>query len=110
MKKMLNILLLISLIITMMAPVTGIYIHKLASTVFLLLNVIHVIIYRKKLTWKRWLLSAIILISFLSGLLAMILEQYPVALNVHRAISIGAICFLALHIYARRKSFYRQNY
>ena len=91
MKKIPNILLLISFIITIIAPVTGIHIHKLASTAFLLLSVIHIVIYRKKLSRKRWLLSATILISFVSGLLALVLEQYPVILHMHRAISIGVI-------------------
>ena len=38
MKKSLNILLLISFVLTVMVPVTGIHIHKLAATVFLLLK------------------------------------------------------------------------
>ena len=35
MKKVLNLGLLISFIVTMMAPLTGVYIHKLASLLFL---------------------------------------------------------------------------
>lgn len=106
MKKIPNILLLISFIITIIAPVTGIHIHKLASTAFLLLSVIHIVIYRKKLSWKRWLLSATILISFVSGLLALVLEQYPVILHMHRAISIGVIFFLAIHIFVPERCFF----
>lgn len=36
MKKTLNITLFLSFIVTIMAPITGIYIHKLAAAVFLL--------------------------------------------------------------------------
>lgn len=103
MKKTLNMLLLISFIITIMGSVTGIHIHKLASTVLLLLSVIHIVIYRKKLNWKRWLLSATVLISFVTGVFGMILEQYPMILSVHRVISTGVICFLGIHIFVFHK-------
>lgn len=109
MKKTLNILLLISFIVTIMAPITGIHIHKLASTVFLLLSVTHIVIYRKKLGWKRWLLSATVLISFVSGLFAMVLEQYPLVLHAHRAISIGVVFFLAIHIFVFHKTLFRKT-
>lgn len=44
----LNSCLLLSFIVTILAPLTGIPIHKLASTLFLLLSVIHTILWRKK--------------------------------------------------------------
>lgn len=44
MKKVLNYLLAISFIITIMVPITGIIVHKLASTLFLVLALIHVFI------------------------------------------------------------------
>ncbi len=56
MKKFLNIALLISFLITIMVPLTGVHIHKLASVLFLLLSIVHTIVYRKKLGVKRWLL------------------------------------------------------
>lgn len=108
MKKILNILLLVSFIITIMVSVTGIHIHKLASTVFLLLTVIHIIMYRKKLSWKRGLLLAAVLISFVSGLFGMILEQFPFVLTIHRVISIGVLCFLAIHIFVLHKYFLKK--
>ena len=45
-KKVLNYLLVISFIITILVPITGVIIHKMAATFFLLLSIIHVIIYR----------------------------------------------------------------
>ena len=98
MKKALNIALLVSFIVTIMAPLTGIHIHKLASVLFLLLSIIHTIVYRKKLGTKRWLLLALIVVSFATGLFGMILDQFPIILILHRCISIALVFFLAIHI------------
>ena len=45
MRKVLNLGLLISFIVTMMAPLTGVYIHKLASLLFLVFSILHVSVY-----------------------------------------------------------------
>ena len=103
MKKLLNIALLISFIATILVPLTGIHIHKLASVIFLLLSIIHTIAYRKKLGAKRWLLLGLILISFASGLFGMILDQFPIVLVLHRVISIAVVFFLAIHIFVYHK-------
>ena len=105
MKKLLNLALLISFIVTVMVPLTGIHIHKLASVLFLLLSIIHTIVYRKKLGAKRWLLIALIMVSFATGLLGMILDQFPVILILHRCISIALVFFLAIHIFVFHKKF-----
>ena len=105
MKKALNIALLVSFIVTIMVPLTGIHIHKLASVLFLLLSIIHTIVYRKKLGAKRWLLIALIVVSFATGLLGMILDQFPVILIFHRCISIALVFFLAIHIFVFHKKF-----
>lgn len=99
MKKILNIALFIALIMTIMVPLTGVHIHKLASTIFLLLSIVHTITYRKKLGVKRWLLLATIIISFTTGVSGMILVQFPIVLTLHRAISIALVFFLAIHIF-----------
>ena len=103
MKKALNLALTISFFLTVMVPITGIPLHKLASVVFLLLSLFHTIVYRKKLGAKRWGLLAIILISFASGLFGMILDEYPHIMIVHRAISIAMVFFLAIHIFVFHK-------
>ena len=103
MKKALNIALLISFIITIMVPLTGIHIHKMASVIFLLLSIVHTIAYRKKLGARRWLLLATIVISFFTGLFGMILDQIPIVLILHRAISIALVFFLAIHIFVFHK-------
>lgn len=106
MKKLLNFGLLISFIVTIMVPLTGVHIHKLASVFFLLLSIIHTVIYRKKLGAKRWLLLALIVISFATGLFGMILDQFPIVLILHRCISIAVVFFLAIHIFVfHRKLF-----
>ena len=103
MKRFLNIALLVSFLVTIMVPLTGIHIHKLASVIFLLLSIIHTIAYRKKLGTKRWLLLALIVISFATGLFGMILDQFPIILILHRCISIALVFFLAIHIFVFHK-------
>lgn len=103
MKKLLNFALLISFIVTIMVPLTGVHIHKLASVIFLLLNMVHTVAYRKKLGAKRWLLLGLIVISFASGLFGMILDPFPMVLILHRVISIALVFFLAIHIFVFHK-------
>ena len=103
MKKVLNIALLISFVVTIMVPLTGVHIHKMASVIFLLLNIVHTITYRKMLVMKRWLLLGLILISFASGLFGMIWDQFPIVLILHRVISIALVFFLAIHIFVFHK-------
>lgn len=103
MKKILNIALLISFIVTVMVPLTGIHVHKMASVIFLLLSIVHTIVYRKKLDAKRWLLLGLLAISFATGLVGMILDQYSIILVLHRAISIAVVFFMAIHIFVYHK-------
>jgi hypothetical protein len=103
MKKLLNIALLVSFVVTVMVPLTGVHIHKLASVIFLLLSIVHTITYRKKLGAKRWLLLGLTIISFTTGLFGMILDQLPMVLILHRTISIALVFFLAIHIFVFHK-------
>ena len=103
MKRFLNITLLVSFLITVMVPLTGVHIHKLASVLFLLLSIVHTITYRKKLGAKRWLLLALIVVSFATGLFGMILDQLSIILILHRCISIALVFFLAIHIFVFHK-------
>ena len=104
MKKLLNLALLVSFIVTIMVPLTGVHVHKMASVIFLLLSIVHTIVYRKKLGAKRWLLLALIVISFATGLFGMILDQFPIILIGHRCISIAVVFFLAIHIFVYHKN------
>ena len=103
MKKTLNIALLLSFLVTIMVPLTGVQIHKLASVLFLLLSIVHTIVYRKKLGVKRLLLLALIVISFATGLFGMILDQHPIILILHCCVSIALVFFLAIHIFVFHK-------
>ena len=103
MKKALNLSLLISFVFTILVPLTGIHLHKLASVLFLLLSVVHTFLYRRKLGRKKYLLLALVLVSFLTGLFGMILKEYPLILALHRAVSIAAVFFLAIHIFVCHK-------
>ena len=99
MKKTLNIALLLSFAVTVLVPLTGIHLHKLASVIFLLLSVVHTVVYRRKLGLKRWLLLGLIIASFATGLFGMILDEFPLVLIAHRALSIVLVFFLAIHIF-----------
>ena len=103
MKKFLNIALLISFLVTIMVPLTGVHIHKLASVLFVLLCIVHTIVYRRKLGARRWLLLGLIVLSFATGLFGMFLDQFPIILILHRCISIAVVFFLAIHIFVYRK-------
>ena len=105
MKKLLNLALLVSFVVTILVPLTGIHMHKLASVLFLLLSIVHTIAYRKKLGAKRWLLLGLVLISFASGLFSMIFDHIPIVLILHRVISIALVFFLAIHIFVFHKKF-----
>lgn len=103
MKKFLNIALLVSFIVTILVPLTGIHVHKLASVLFLLLSIVHTIVYRRKLGTKRYLLLATVILSFCTGLFGMILDQYPIVLILHRCVSIAVVFFMAIHIFVFHK-------
>ncbi len=100
---MLNNLLLITFVITILEPLTGVHIHKLVSTLFLVLSIVHTIKYRKGLGWKKYLLLGIVVIAFASGLFGMILDQYPFIMTLHQVISIASVFFLAIHIFVYHK-------
>ena len=99
MKKILNLGLLVSFVVTILVPFTGLIVHKLASVLFLLLCIAHTLVYRKKLGAKRWLLLGLVAASFATGLVGLILEEIPMILTLHRVISIGLVFFLAIHIF-----------
>ena len=82
-----------------MVPLTGVHVHKMASVIFLLLSIVHTIVYRRKLGAKRWLLLGLIVVSFTTGLFGMILDQFSIILILHRGISFAVVFFLAVHIF-----------
>lgn len=96
---MLNYLLLISFIVTNFVPLTGIAVHKMASAIFLLLCIVHTIVYRKQLNGKRWLMLGLVVVAFLSGLFGMIFAEISLILALHKVISIGCVFALAIHIF-----------
>lgn len=99
MKKILNYLLLLSFVLTNLVPLTGIMIHKMAAAVFLLLCIVHTVIYRKKMGGKKFVILGIVLLAFLSGLFGMILDQYPIIMALHKVISIASVFVLAIHLF-----------
>lgn len=99
MRRVLNYLLAISFVVTIMVPITGIMVHKLASTLFLVLALIHVFLYRKRLDYKYILVIVLTIVSFVLGILGLVMIEYPIVLTLHRTISIVLVCLLAIHIY-----------
>ena len=98
MRRVLNYLLAISFVVTIMVPITGIIVHKLASTLFLVLALIHVFLYRKRLDYKYILVIVLTIVSFVLGILGLVMIEYPIVLTLHRTISIVLIILLAIHI------------
>lgn len=109
-KKILNWLLFISFVVTLMVPVTGIHIHKLASVIFLLLSLLHTIIYRKQMGAKKWGILLLIAVSFFTGIFGMVYEQIPLVLQIHKVISIAVVFFLAIHIFIYHKRMLRKEF
>lgn len=103
MKKLLHVLLLISLILTILVPLTGIMVHKLASLVFLVLCIIHVVAEKKSMNGRKYALLGLVLIAFVSGILSLILGDMTWILAVHKIISIFTICVLAVHLFIYHK-------
>lgn len=99
MKRILDYSLAISFILTIMVPITGIIVHKLAATLFLILALIHVFLYRKRLDYKYILIIGLTIVSFVLGILGLIMVEHPIILILHRKISIVLIILLAIHIY-----------
>lgn len=105
--KILNLALLVSFVVTVLVPLTGVQIHKSASVLFLVLSLVHTVVYRKKLGTKKYLLLALVAVSFATGLGGMLLRQYAIIMTLHRAISIAVVFFLAIHIFVFRKRMIR---
>ena len=91
MKRILNYLLAISFILTIMVPITGIIVHKLAATLFLILALIHAFIYRKRMDLKYILIIVLTILSFVLGKLGLIMVEHPIILILHRTVSIVLI-------------------
>lgn len=98
-----NFLLLASLIVTFLAPLTGIVVHKLASALFLLLCLVHTLLCRRGITVKRLAMLAVVGLAFASGVLSLIFDRIPLVLALHKVISVGSVAFLAVHIFIFRK-------
>ena len=99
MKRCLHGLLLITFVLTILVPLTGIHIHKSASLLFLLLCLVHTGLHWRKMDGGRALVLGAIFASFLTGLLGLIFEEIPMILALHKVISIVVVFFLAIHIF-----------
>lgn len=108
-KNILNILLLIAFILTILVPITGVHVHKLASLLFLVLCLKHTIVYWKKIDVRRFCVLGLILATFLTGLFSMIFDEYAIILSLHKVISVAIVFLLAIHIFVFHKNLYVQR-
>ena len=99
MKRSLNILLMVTFVLTLFVPLTGVHIHKLASVLFLLLCLVHTGLYWRKMDARRGIVLALIFVSFLTGAFGLIFDKTPMILAMHKVISIAVVFFLAIHIF-----------
>lgn len=102
-KKLFNISLAVTFILTLLVPITGIHVHKLASVLFLLLCLVHTMKHRKKMGARKYVLLLVILAAFVSGLFGMIYEEYAIILALHKIISIVTVGILAIHVFVYHK-------
>ena len=72
MKRILNTLLFLTFILTLLVPITGVHIHKLASVIFLILCLVHTGVYWKKMNIFRFFVLGLIFEVFLTGMFGMI--------------------------------------
>ncbi len=105
-KTILNILLLITFIITLLVPITGLIVHKISSCIFMLLTIIHTIIYHNKINYKHIILFVITIIVFICGMLAMIL---PLFINIHKVLSIIYVLFMGGHLFIYHKRLFKKK-
>ena len=99
MKKSLDIVLLITFVLTLLVPITGVHVHKLVSLLFLILCLVHTVLHWRKMNGSRWAVLVMILTCFLTGVFGMVFEEYPWILALHKVISIAVVAFLAIHIF-----------
>ena len=105
MKKLVNVSLLLTFILTIMAPLTGVIVHKLVSTLFLLLCLLHTFMYIKTLNAKKYAALGLVVIAFVSGIFGMIYDEISWILAAHKVVSIGVVFVLAIHIYVFHRKF-----
>ena len=95
--KLLSLLLLLSFVVTLLVPLTGIVVHKLASTLFLLLCVLHTLVNRNHLKARGLALLGLVVIAFASGLFGLIFDEIPLILALHKVIAMGSVFSLGIH-------------
>ena len=57
------------------------------------------ITYRNRLNYMYYLIITLTIVSFVLGIVGLVMVEYPIILVLHRTISIVLVCLLAIHIY-----------
>lgn len=63
MKKALNVLLMTTFVVTLLVPLTGVVVHKMASLLFLLLCLVHTALHWRTLNARRVTVLGLVLAS-----------------------------------------------
>lgn len=66
---------------------------------FLILCIVHTVVYRGKLNGKKYLMLSVVFIAFITGLLGIIFDTVHLILASHKVISILCVFILAVHIF-----------
>ena len=101
-KKLMYGALTLSGLVTLMQPLTGSVVHRVAASVFLVLCVAHTIAARQKLTGAGVGLLALLLAAFATGVPA--LMQGGMAGAVHGVLGILCLCAMVCHGFVRRRA------
>lgn len=99
---------IIIMLLTLFVPLTGIHIHKVMGTFFLLFCIIHIIKTRRKFTLSKFYLLILVLVSFITGVFAYIYDL-EIIKSIHTILAILMIAFVGIHIYIYHRRVFKKK-
>ena len=114
-KKIFLIGMLVCLIAVIISPMfqnlseKALIIHKLFSTLLILLMIIHTLVNIKDMNTKRWALFILAILSFVTGMFAMIDSTSTWGSPLHKVVSLLFICGTACHLFVYHKKIFSQR-
>lgn len=108
MKKIFCFILAILFLICIVPFLTGMVIHKMVGCLFLIMIIVHLIIYRANMNWKKWLFFIYLLLVFILGIMAF--KNDAMIFNIaHKTTSILLIIFIVIHFYRYHRRIMYEN-
>jgi hypothetical protein len=114
-KKIFFIGMLVCLIAVIISPIfqylsdIPLMIHKVLSTLLILLIIIHTFVNFKDMNAKRWALFILAILAFVTGIFAMIDSTSSWGSPTHKAVSLLFICGTACHLFVYHKKMFNQR-